>query len=290
MKVTIYEDILDKENNSIYIDKYINFFMEHLQNRIELEDGSSQLEGELASNDFISNLLQRFASNEETKKWMEDATIDKLHTEITSNGMKLCPINFFTLCQYILHIIKEQYFALLKPTIADTLAELRDVKAISFINGDDKTVTTNNKKLIKQIIDNLNAEETTEYEVEKIVKIDEIADKSLIQANFTYYVALFLKEYFKDYPRRSNCCMVSYTEQKLILYMLYFFGLSQTPLTDSRFRQLISQYQTHRIKINYSKIPNFGIVSLDLVKYKDWKNGLKWDRLDPLKEGETVRF
>lgn len=85
MKVTIYEDILDKENNSIYIDKYINFFMEHLQNRIELEDGSSQLEGELASNDFISNLLQRFASDEETKKWMEDTTIDKLHTEITSN-------------------------------------------------------------------------------------------------------------------------------------------------------------------------------------------------------------
>lgn len=290
MKVTIYEDILDKENNSIYIDKYINFFMEHLQNRIELEDGSSQLEGELASNDFISNLLQRFASDEETKKWMEDATIDKLHTEITSNGMKLCPINFFTLCQYILHIIKEQYFALLKPTIADTLAELRDVKAIFFINGDDKTVTTNNKKLIKQIIDNLNAEETTEYEVEKIVKIDEIADKSLIQANFTYYVALFLKEYFKDYPRRSNCCMVSYTEQKLILYMLYFFGLSQTPLTDSRFRQLISQYHTRRIKVNYSKIPNLGIVSLDLVKYKDWKNGLNWDRLDPLKVGETVRF
>lgn len=290
MKVTIYEDILDKENNSIYIDKYINFFMEHLQNRIELEDGSSQLEGELASNNFISNLLQRFTSDEETKKWMEDTTIDKLHTEITSNGMKLCPINFFTLCQYILHIIKEQYFALLKPTIADTLAELRDVKAISFINGDDKTVTTNNKKLIKQIIDNLNAEETTEYEVEKIVKIDEIADKSLIQANFTYYVALFLKEYFKDYPRRSNCCMVSYTEQKLILYMLYFFGLSQTPLTDSRFRQLISQYHTHRIKVKYSKIPNLGIVSLDFVKYKDWKNGLNWDRLDPLKVGETVRF
>lgn len=221
MKVTAYKDIFDKEHNSIYIDKYISFFREHLQNKIELEDGSFQLEGE----PYLSKQLHKFARSEEFRKWVADTTLDKLHTEITSTGMKLCPINLFTLCQYILYIIREQYVVLLKPTIADTLAELKDVKAISFTNSDDKTVTSSNKNLIKQILDNLNVEEATEYEVDKIVKIDKVVDKSLIQANFIYYVALFLKEYFKDYPRRSNCCMVSSIEQKLILYMLYFVGL-----------------------------------------------------------------
>lgn len=290
MKVTVYEDIFDEEHNSIYIDKYISFFREHLQNKIELPDGSFQLENKLISNDFLLKQLQKFASTEEFRKWIADTTIDKLYTEIISTGMKLCPINLFTLCQYVLYIIREQYIVLLKPTIADTLAELKDVKAISFINSDNKTVNTNNKKLIKQILGNLKAEETTEYEVEKIVKIDKMIDKSLIQANFTYYIALFLKEYFKDYPRRSNCCMVSSIEQKLILYLLYFFGLSQTPLTDSRFRQLISQYHIQRISINYSYFEGIGFIPYDFVKYKYWKDGLNWNRLDPMKKGDSVKL
>lgn len=283
MKVTVYKDIFDKEHNSIYIDKYISFFREHLQNKIELEDGSFQLEGE----PYLSKQLHKFARSEEFRKWVADTTLDKLHTEITSTGMKLCPINLFTLCQYILYIIREQYVVLLKPTIADTLAELKDVKAISFTNSDDKTVTSSNKNLIKQILDNLNVEEATEYEVDKIVKIDKVVDKSLIQANFTYYVALFLKEYFKDYPRRSNCCMVSSIEQKLILYMLYFFGLSKSLLTDSRFRQLISQ--TQKINVSYSFIPNIGVVPVEFVKYKDWKDGIDWNKIEHLKVGETVK-
>lgn len=284
MKVTAYKDIFDKEHNSIYIDKYISFFREHLQNKIELENGSFQLEGE----PYLSKQLHKFARSEEFRKWVADTTLDKLHTEITSTGMKLCPINLFTLCQYILYIIREQYVVLLKPTIADTLAELKDVKAISFTNSDDKTVTSSNKNLIKQILNNLNVEEATEYEVDKIVKIDKVVDKSLIQANFTYYVALFLKEYFKDYPRRSNCCMVSSIEQKLILYMLYFFGLSKSLLTDSRFRQLISQ--TQKINVSYSFIPNIGIVPVEFVKYKDWKDGIDWNKIEHLKVGETVKI
>lgn len=284
MKVTAYKDIFDKEHNSIYIDKYISFFREHLQNKIELENGSFQLEGE----PYLSKQLHKFARSEEFRKWVADTTLDKLHTEITSTGMKLCPINLFTLCQYILYIIREQYVVLLKPTIADTLAELKDVKAISFTNSDDKTVITSNKNLIKQILNNLNVEEATEYEVDKIVKIDKVVDKSLIQANFTYYVALFLKEYFKDYPRRSNCCMVSSIEQKLILYMLYFFGLSKSLLTDSRFRQLISQ--TQKINVSYSFIPNIGVVPVEFVKYKDWKDGIDWNKIEHLKVGETVKI
>ena len=290
MKITVYKDILDKENGSIYIDKYITFFKEHLQNMFKSEDGSLHLEGELACNEFHSKLQNNLLLDCEFKKWMADATLSKLHESIESKGMQLCPLNFFTLCKYILIYIKEQYVVLLKPTIADTIAELKEVKSITFTNGDNSTVTSHNNKAIQIILDNLKENSTTEYEAEKIVRIDKLADKSLIQASFAYNVSLFLKNYFSDFPRRANCCMVSSTEQKLVLYMIHFFGLSPVALTDSRYRQLITYYKSHKSRVSTAYIKNIGYVSMEVLKYKDWKNGLDLDNLELLNVGDTVNF
>lgn len=290
MQTTLFEDTIDKENNSIYIDRYICYFIENLQNK-DIIDGKTVLEGAGATAHFLDNLTQELFTTPEFDKWLKDDTLDQLHREIISKGMKLCSLNFFTFCQYILNHIKEQYFVLLKPTIADTLAELNDVKAITFTNADGKAIKTSNKKLIKLVLDSVKDDGATEYEREKIVRLDEITDKVLIQSSFTYYVALFLKEYFKDYPRRANCCMVSATEQQLILYMLYFFGLAPAPLTDSRFRQLISHYHKHRDRVSYSNLPEIGIVPMEFIKYKDWKSGnINLDKIESLKEGDTVKF
>lgn len=290
MEITVYEDILDKENNSIYIDKYISFFMDKLQDKMVLEDGSTILENELASKTFLNNQLDNWNKSDDFKKWLADDTLDKIHKEIKGKGMHLCPLNFFTLCQYILNLIKSQYFVLLKPTIADTIAELKDVKSITFENGDNTKITTNNTNAIKCIIDSLKADSCTSYEAFKIVSIDKMTNKVLLQASFAYNVSLFLKCYFADYPRRSNCCMVSSTEQKLILYMLYFFGLSPVQLTDSRYRQLIGYYQKHRSRVTISKLQNVGIVPIELVKYKQWKDGIDLDKISPMEVGETVNF
>lgn len=86
--------------------------------------------------------------------------------------------------------------------------------------------------------------------------------------------------------------MVSATEQKLILYMLYFFELAPAPLTDSRFRQLIGYYKEHQTRVSYSILPEVGVVPLEIIKYGDWKDGnIKLDKLKyPLGVGDTVTF
>lgn len=289
MEITVYEDNLG-EDGSIIIDRYIDYFINQLQNRCEI-DGKTYLEGGMAASAFIDNLTPNLFQNTEFNNWVKDENLNKLHKEIKENGMKLCPLNFFTLCQYILTIIKEQYFILLKPTIADTLAELSEVQSIAFTNADGKSITTSNSDLVKSVMENIKATDNGRYEADRIVRVDKITDKILIQSSFSYYVALFLKEYFKDYPRRNNCCMVSAPEQRLILYMVYFFGLSPVPLTDSRFRQFIKYYKEHRSRVSISDLPNVGVIPLELIKYKDWKDGIKLDKLKyPIIEGDTVTF
>lgn len=288
MELTVYEDNLG-EDGSILIDRYIDFFISQLQNRCEI-DGKTYLEGEAAANAFLNNLTTQLLHSTEFEKWIKDNDLDLLHKEIKGNGMKLCPLNFFTLCQYILAIIKEQYFILLKPTIADTLADLSEVKTITFTNADGSSISSNNSELVKMVMDCVKDVGSKQYEADKFIRVDKITDKILIQSSFAYYVALFLKEYFKDYPRRSNCCMVSATEQKLILYMLYFFGLAPAPLTDSRFRQLIAYFKEHQTRVSYSTLPELGIVPIEMIKYGDWKDGnIKLDKLKfPLQVGDTV--
>ena len=289
MEITVYEDNL-AEDGSIIIDRYIYFFINQLQNRCEI-DGKTYLEGETAANAFLNNeLTPQLFHNLGFDKWVKDDDLDKLHKEIKANGMKLCPLNFFTLCKYILTIIKEQYFILLKPTIADTLSELSDVASITFTNADGSSISSSNSELVKMVMDCVKDVGGKKYEADSFVRVDRITDKILIQSSFAYYVALFLKEYFKDYPRRSNCCMVSATEQKLILYMLYFFGLAPAPLTDSRFRQLIAYYKEHQTRVSYSILPEIGVVPIEIIKYGDWKDGnIKLDKLKyPLEVGDTV--
>lgn len=291
MEITVYEDNLD--NGSILIDRYIDYFIQHLQNKIEL-DSQTYLEGAGAAAAFLDRLTEQIFTTPDFDRWVKDDTLDKLHKEIKANGMKLCPLNFYTLCQYILTIIKEQYFVLLKPTIADTIAELSDVKSIAFTNSDGKEVKADNAQLIQMVMDNLKVVDNPTYEADKIIRVDKLGclmDKALLQSSFIYYVALFLSAYFKDYPRRANCCMVSAPEQQLILYMLYFFGLAPAPLTDSRFRQLVKYYKEHRSRVSLSNLPNVGYIPLEMIKYRDWKDGIRLDKLkDPITKGDTITF
>ena len=288
MQITVYDDNLG-EDGTILIDRYIDFFINQLQNRFDI-DGKTYLEGEDAASAFLNNLTPQLFHSPDFSKWIKDDDLDQLHKEIKEKGMKLCPLNFFTLCQYILTIIKEQYFVLLKPTIADTLSELSDVTSITFTNADDSSITSSNAELLKMVMDGMKEVESNKYETERIVRVDKMTDKILLQSSFAYYVALFLKEYFKDYPRRSNCCMVSATEQKLILYMLYFFGLAPAPLTDSRFRQLIKYNKEHQSRVSYSIFPEIGLLPIEFIKYGDWKDGnIKLDKLKyPVGIGDTI--
>lgn len=260
-------------------------------------DGKIYLEGGAAGEAFCQNLMKYMYESDEGKKlyikWANDDKLDKLHRELTKSGLKLCPLNFFTLSLYILTIIREQGFALLKPTVADTLSELSElseVKSITFTDANGKTVTSNNSQLIDMVMGNIKAGDKEIYECNKFVRVDELTDKMLIQSSFAYNVALFLKEYFKDYPRRGNCCMVSAKEQELIRYMVYFFGLAPAVLSKSRFRQWIKYYNEHRDRVNTAKIAG-EILPLQFVRYKDWKGGnVKLDKVEGLEIGDSVSF
>jgi hypothetical protein len=241
----------------------------------------------------MKNMFESDEGKKLFNRWNKDDKLNKLHKELTESGLKLCPLNFFTLCQYILTIIREQGFALLKPTVADTLSELSElseVKSITFTDANGKTVTSNNSQLIDMVMGNIKAGDKVTYECSKFVRVDELTDKMLIQSSFAYNVALFLKEYFKDYHRRGNCCMVSAKEQELIRYMVYFFGLAPAVLSESRFRQWIKYYNEHRDRVNTATIAG-EILPLQFVRYKDWKGGnVKLDKVEGLKVGDSVSF
>jgi hypothetical protein len=164
------------------------------------------------------------------------------------------------------------------------------VKSITFTDANGKTVTSNNSQLIDMVMGNIKAGDKVTYECSKFVRVDELTDKMLIQSSFAYNVALFLKEYFKDYHRRGNCCMVSAKEQELIRYMVYFFGLAPAVLSESRFRQWIKYYNEHRDRVNTATIAG-EILPLQFVRYKDWKGGnVKLDKVEGLKVGDSVSF
>lgn len=290
MDKNLFQDNID-ENESILIGRYVEFFINKVQNRFEF-DGQVYLEWQFASLRFINTLNTDILNSPEYKRWQEDKKLKSLLKELSKSGLEVNSISLFVLSYYIFKIINEQYLVLLKPTIEDTIGEISSIKSITFENEDGTNTTTSNPQFIELINNLLEPKNvTTEYETEKIVRIDSITNNVVLQSNFVYWLATFFKEYFKDYPRRSNCCIVSAKEQELILYILYFLGLSPVPLTDSRFRQLVMHYKANQDKVTYFHIKDKGMISMQFVKYKDWKNGnIQLSKTEDLKQGETVNL
>lgn len=290
MDKNLFQDNID-ENDSIQIGKYVEFFINQVQNRFDF-DGQVYLEWEYASIDFIEHFNNDILETPEFQRWVADKKLKSLLKELNKTGLEVNSLDLFVLSLYLFTIIYEQYLVLLKPTIEDTIDELSIIKSITFENEDGTITTTSNPQFIELINNILEPKNvTTEYETEKIVRIDSITNNVVIQSNFVFWLATFFKKYFKDYPRRSNCCIVSAKEQELILYILYFLGLSPVPLTDSRFRQLVMHYKANQEKVTYFHIKDKGMISMQFIKYKDWKNGnIQLSKTEDIKEGETVNL
>lgn len=281
---------------------YSQFFDNNFQDRIEGEYGKCvriglTLEGfvaKLESNpkrfneEFIKPLYTKIVADEELTK-LQDEVEEKA-------GISIDFPNFYMLCLFVNTLVRDSYFLLLKPTIKDTIAELKEVKEITITNADKTKVTLDDKALMDSVIKTIKekAEDNNCYRIEKLVRIDSIVNNVVMQSKFAYLIALFLKKYFLDAKRRKNCCMVSEPEQRLILRMLTFFKLApeKYTLSSSRFRQLISCY--HDLKVD-DDIVNFpmGYVRLTTVKYEDWhRKTIDWTKtnlvLHPLKVGDTI--
>lgn len=225
-----------------------------------------------------------------------DKELSKLQEEIEENvGIRIEFLNFYTLCSFVDALIREHYFILLKPSAKDALAEFKDAKEVTVTDADGTKVSITRKRLVNAVVKVIRSTNSNEYEIEKIVRIDEITNNVVMQSKFVSLIAIFLQKYFPDAKRRKNCCRVSEPEQRLILRMLMHFNLSPegVTLTTSRFRQLIRYFDA--LEKNEADLPLLGTHKLTPVKYEDWsRNAKDWTKtsfiLHPLEKGDQIYF
>lgn len=285
--------------NEYDITVYASFFADHIQLHLEYDDKGSWVYDGLSYDEFAIRWDKdpdRFCKA--LQKMIADKELTKLQEEIEEQtGIKIDLFNFYPLCAFVDAIVRERYFVLLKPTIKDIVSEIKETKEIVIKNSDGTKVTISNNQLIEAAVNAIRskASDNKHYETEKMVRIDKIANNVVMQSKFAFWIATFLREYFPNAKRRSNCCMVSESEQRLILRLLTYFKLApeNVMLTSSRFRQLIICYHNLKIDDGYSMFPKIGIVPVTFVKYEDWhRKSMDWTKtnliLHPFKEGETV--
>ena len=285
--------------NEYDITVYASFFADNIQLHLEYDDKGSWVYDGLSYDDFavrwdkdpdsFCNALQKMIKDEELSK-LQDEIEEKI-------GIRIDYFNFYPLCSFVDAIVMELYFVLLKPTIKYIITELKEAKEIVITNSDETKVTITNSQVMESVVNAIKAkaDEGKHYETEKMVRIDEIANNVVMQSKFTFWVATFLREYFPNAKRRSNCCIVSEPEQRLILRLLTYFNLApdNITLTTARFRQLVICYHNLKMDEGYSVLPVMGLVPVTFVKYEDWhRKSMDWTKtslvLHPLQEGETV--
>lgn len=290
------------ENGNYDILCYCGYFAQKIQTKLPTPEGGFVYDG-LSLVDFGKRFniedLNRMLADEELSKLQKELE-KKSENDTKSVGINLDMANFYVLCMFINAIVRERYFILLKPTIKDTLAELSEVNEITFACKDGRKATTNNGSLVQVVLDSIRDKsdiDSNSYETQKIVKVEEFAENIIMQSKFAYWVATFLREYFPEAHRRSNCCMVSAPEQRLILRMLSHFGLAPEgiTLTEGRFRQLIGFVQKLRMEESYMKLPDVDWIPATFIKYEDWhRKDIDWTspnlKLHPIEKGETVRI
>ena len=235
------------------------------------------------------------------QKLFPDKEFDGIQTELEEKiGIQVDGINLYVLCDFIDKVVREEYFILLKPTVKDIVAEIKEAKELVLTNADGSKVSITNSKMIEAALKAMKEceDDSNTYETYKLVRIDEFANNVLIQSRFAYWVAATLKDFFPNAKRRKNCCMVSEVEQRLILKMLSYFKLAPegVSLTPSRFRQLINYYDNTKKEESISNFPDeIGILPVTFVKYEDWhRKDIDWQnpklQLHPMEDGETVTF
>lgn len=295
-----YNEELGRCEYDIYI--YAQFFAQNIQNYSILEDGSKYYAyplmryAELRENneEYIKNI------NDNLLKLFPDEKFDAIQTELEEKvGIQVDGFNFYVLCDFIDKVVREQYFFLLKPTVKDIVAEIKEAKELVLTNADGSKVSITNSKMIEAALKAMKEceDDSNTYETFKLVKIDEFANNIVIQSRFAYWVAATLKEFFPNAKRRKNCCMVSEVEQRLILRLLSYFKLAPegVSLTPSRFRQLINYYNNTKKEETFAIFPDeIGILPVTFVKYEDWnrKEAIDWQdpklQLHPMGVDETI--
>lgn len=289
---------LDMENNIVHatdptgktvaVDtwKYAIYFFDKIQ-RKDISKESLFIDGIR-----LDKYVEIFKKENHAQKivdFISDKTSCSLCKEIeTQNDSHINWVALYGLCSYIREIINRRLALLLKPTLQDTISEIKgleNIESISFELKEGNSHTTDFCEVKKIIWESIKNSEETIIGFHKIVKKVDVYTHEYGEIEFVRYISKFLHEYFNEVKRRKNSYLTT-TEQKLVCFLLKYFGFTPEKVQESRFRQLFnSKYEAidHIMPLN---IPGF-IESkvklyLEYIPYKVWSKG----RINPLKENE----
>ena len=295
---------------------YAEFFADHILHwekykRKKLFDGLSYDQFLTRWNNDIEENLKEMACFSFVKKESDDyhfKRLDYFQGTLSGLGINIDYPNLFFLCKYILAIIKSGYVALLRPTPCEILSFNNDIEKVAFTYSDGSVAETDSRVILNSIIEALNKisdADDSEYEVEKLVEVSKVSNPEIFEVKFVYYLTRFLREKFPNAKRRINS-RLDKEEQSLVMYLLYYFGISKTELSLYRYRQLWMYSRNIKERIGYSYIEKkgkkgfVGLVPISFVKFEDWKgkklsyieeNGIPYKmKLTQLKVGDTVVF
>lgn len=269
------ETVFNEERNAYNCFEYINYYEENIHDYISFtdSDGKKVTIYDGSKIEDLCDSINLEVAKEVIKDIINDKKLDKLQKDLFNEGKEICMVNICLLAIFLIEKNKSKYCFLLKPQIKDTLSELKKVKKITFTNEDETKVESTSSLLIKTIIDSLKEIKEDNYAVLKYARIDELVNKSVIQAYFVNDMSEFLNKYFP--VKRKKNALVSTKEQELIRYLMEKYKLSPVVVTDSRFRQLKMLYKDIKNYDNpkIAKLPEFGYVPFRFIPYSLWSKG-----------------
>lgn len=230
------------------------------------------------------------------KQFFLDIDFISFQKIMKEKGAHINAYAFYTLCCYIYEIMREKKVVLLMPTMQDTLEELGEVNEVTLSNKEGKKITSSHPELLEIINNHLkNNSKKGEYKLYKIKERKEVYTLETLQVEFAFYFSVFFNEYFKI--NRKNNGLLCKEEQKILSRVLKFFKLSAAEITGSRFRQL---------KMHFKDLHNNGqiyhingkdgkeyFLQMEIIKYKDWKNGkinLLKQSISSIEDGDHFEF
>lgn len=275
-----------EEPHKVDMWSYSGYFFEKIQKKRISEDHKF-IDGIL-----IVNFFKLFRENDlvlDVEKFVEEFTSYGFQQEMSEKyGVHVNIFALFGLCTYVKEIINRRYCLLFKPTKKDILDEIGNnaqIKSVVFKTSDNRECELTTEDSIAAIYDILKKEEDClEYEFDHVVKAVDIFHKEYGQVEFVRYISRFFHDFFIDFykiERRKNC-YISSTEQRMLCFLLQYFGFANSVLQESRIRQFLTSKMDICESLMPLLIPNIFetpyYINIELIPYSIWKDG----RINPL--------
>ena len=266
----------------LYPFEYLDFYETnaHPYHEIKFKEGGKKVYEGITATEFLSNHREELWDIIHT--FSQDERLSQLQDELEEEGKEVCMLNLCILSKFLVEKGKSRYLFLLRPSISETLSDLKNVSKITFTNEDGTKVESSSSILIKYIIETLESNkeaDTMNYEVEKVVTWDKVSNNSIMQSYFVKDLTMFLHTYFP--VKRKKDALVSKKEVELILYLMKIFNLSTVELTNKRYFQLMKTYQEIIKQVpDYLEHENT-LIPLYFFPYSIWsKSKIEWTEKD----------